>query len=277
MVFDALAAGDPSAAEQGKLILLLHGFPACDEEFREILPALAAAGYYAVAPSQRGYSAGARPTNDSDYTLDHMVGDTLSMATALGADRFHLVGHDWGGGVAWYVAAVAPSRLSTLTVLSTPHLDAFAAAGANPLSAQKEMSSYAKVFALPGIANILLSGGPKFFALGLVAFGLPLERAEIYANALKDPVALNAALAWYRANPLPPPTNQPIGPVIVPTLYAWGNLDFAFGANAAYHTRQYVDAPYQFVVLRGVNHWVADYEPERVIQLVTTQVQGDSP
>jgi pimeloyl-ACP methyl ester carboxylesterase len=237
-----------------------------------VLPALAAAGYYAVAPSQRGYSPKARPAADSEYTLDHMVGDALAIATALGADRFHLVGHDWGGAVAWIIGAQAPQRLNSLTVLSTPHLTAFAAAANNPLSLQREMSAYAAVFATPGMANILMSGGPDYFALGLVAFGLPLAKAEVYAKALGDATALNAAMAWYRVNPVPP--TQPIGRITVPTLYAWGDLDFAFGADAAHGTGQYVDAPYRFVELVGVNHWVTENDTDEATRLVTAQVQA---
>src|SRR4051812_38310633 len=108
LTFDALAAGSASAARDGKLVLLLHGFPETDEAYRPILSRLAAAGYYAVAPNQRGYSAGARPPDVSDYEVSDMAGDTLAMATALGADRFNLVGHDWGGAVAWETAAQAP-------------------------------------------------------------------------------------------------------------------------------------------------------------------------
>lgn len=270
--FDALAAGDPSVAGAGGLVLLLHGFPECDEEYREVLPALAAAGYYAVAPSQRGYSPGARPTSDSDYTIGHMAGDALAMATALGAQRFHLVGHDWGGAIAWIVAAQAPSRLKSLTVLSTPQLDAFAAAGNNLLSPQREMSAYATVFATPGMANIMMSGGPGYFALGLVAFGLPLDKAEVYANALGDATALNAAMAWYRVNPVPP--TQQIGPDTVPTLYAWGDLDFAFSRDAARSTQHYVDAPYRFLELVGVNHWVTENDAAEATRLIVSQVKA---
>jgi pimeloyl-ACP methyl ester carboxylesterase len=88
------AAGDPARAGDGRLVLLLHGFPETDESYRAFLPALADAGYYAVAPNQRGYSPGARPDGVDAYAIDHLTSDTLALATALGADRFQLVGHD---------------------------------------------------------------------------------------------------------------------------------------------------------------------------------------
>lgn len=91
--FDAETAGDSSR----QLVLLLHGFPQTSHSYRQQLPALGAAGYFAVAPNQRGYSSGARPGSVSEYATERLVADALGMADALAAKRFHLVGHDWGG------------------------------------------------------------------------------------------------------------------------------------------------------------------------------------
>ena len=88
----------------GELVLLLHGFPETSYEWRKQMPVLAAAGYRAVAPDQRGYAAGARPENVDAYTIDEWLADAVGFADALGVDRFHLVGHDWGGPSRWYVA-----------------------------------------------------------------------------------------------------------------------------------------------------------------------------
>ncbi|WP_293374810.1 alpha/beta hydrolase [Nevskia sp.] len=270
LTFDALAAGDPAVAQQGKLVLLLHGFPTSAEEYRDVLPAIAAAGFYAVAPSQRGYSPGARPLNDSAYTLDNLARDAQAMGTALGADRFHLVGHDWGGAIAWTLAASAPWRLNTMTVLSTPHNNALGMTSDNPLGL-REYFLYSRWFEMPGAANLILAAGPGLFNLVLIGYGLPADRARIYANGLSDPVALNAALAYYRTNPLPP--SQTIGLITVPTLYAWGNRDFAFSANDAHDTAQYVLGPYRFEILRGANHWLVENNTDRVIELILSQVQ----
>lgn len=111
-VFDAFTAGP----DNGQLILLLHGFPQFADAWTTVMPQLAAAGYRVIAVNQRGYSQGARPPLVSDYVLTNLVAD------AADVPRFHLVGHDWGGIVAWSVAAMHPERLYTLTVLSTPHL-----------------------------------------------------------------------------------------------------------------------------------------------------------
>nr|MCH9683850.1 alpha/beta hydrolase [Deltaproteobacteria bacterium] len=120
-VFDARAAGPAD----GELVLLLHGFPQSSYEWRGQLSALGEAGYHAVAPDQRGYSPGARPPELMDYAVGELVGDVVGIADALGANAFHVVGHDWGAGVAWATAAVFPDRVMTLTALSIPHIDAF--------------------------------------------------------------------------------------------------------------------------------------------------------
>ena len=247
LTFDALAAGNPAAAKAGRLVLFLHGFPETDESFRAILPVIAAAGFYAVAPSQRGYSPGARPTSVADYQIQNMVRDTLSMATALGANRFHLVGHDWGGAVAWVTAALDPNRLSSLTALSTPHPDALAEAYADPNGQQKSMLGYLQFVTTPGAQNVILALGPGFFATVLTAMGVPSNLATIYADTLGTTSALGAALDWYRANPIPSPIT--LGPIKVPTLYIWGSDDFALSREAAEDTAQFVHAPYQFVPL----------------------------
>ena len=119
---------DRCGPADGPAVLLLHGFPQSRWAFRRQLPALAAAGFHAVAPSQRGYSAGARPAGTEHYAADRIVDDALALMDRLQTGRFHLVGHDWGGQIAWMLAARAPQRLLSLTVLSRPHPAAFARA-----------------------------------------------------------------------------------------------------------------------------------------------------
>ena len=108
----------------GEAVILLHGFPGTRGSWDQVTPALAAAGYRALAFDQRGYPPGARPPGRRSYTLDRLVGDVLALAGVAGTDRFHLVGHDWGGAVAWATAARHPDRLLTMTSLSTPHFRA---------------------------------------------------------------------------------------------------------------------------------------------------------
>src|SRR5882672_3004060 len=125
LTFDALTAGAAGAP----LVLLLHGFAESMHCWRAQVPALAAAGYRAVAPSQRGYSPRARPDPAvyENYAFDLLVADAMAIAALCGgADRrFHLVGHDWGGSLAWAIADRTPERLASLTILSRPHPIAF--------------------------------------------------------------------------------------------------------------------------------------------------------
>ena len=127
-VFDARVAGP----EDGEPVLLLHGFPSTSWEWKDQLRALGEAGYRAVAPNQRGYSPGARPEAVEAYAISNLIVDVLNIADALGFDRFHLVGHDWGAGVAWGLGVAAPDRLLTLNPISVPHPDAFQAELADP-------------------------------------------------------------------------------------------------------------------------------------------------
>ena len=123
LTFDALAVGPPG----GELVLLLHGFPQSSHEWRAQLGALGAFGYRAVAPDQRGYSAGARPVGVEHYRAEPLVADVVGMADHLGADRFHLVGHDWGSIQGWAVVQDprAGGRIIRYTSISGPDLRHF--------------------------------------------------------------------------------------------------------------------------------------------------------
>src|SRR5215217_4356189 len=150
LAFDALAAGPPT----GELVVLLHGFPQTSACWTVLLETLAAAGYRAVAPDQRGYSPTARPTTVSAYRLPELVADVVAIADRLDAETFHLVGHDWGGVVAWRLAGQQPERVATLTAVSTPHPRAFARALL--AGTQGLRSAYIPVFRLPRLPELLL-------------------------------------------------------------------------------------------------------------------------
>src|SRR5712691_7235570 len=125
LTFDALVAGDDGAP----LVLLLHGFAESMNCWRAQVTALSDMGYRAVAPSQRGYSPGARPDprDASHYHIDRLMDDAMAIVAASGHGdkRFHLAGHDWGGSIAWALADRSPERIASLTILSRPHPNAF--------------------------------------------------------------------------------------------------------------------------------------------------------
>jgi pimeloyl-ACP methyl ester carboxylesterase len=271
--FNALVAGDPAQARRGKLVLFLHGFPETAKSFSAILPMVARAGYYAVAFSQRGYSPGARPDALDAYNAINLVGDVTRIAASLGAPTFHLVGHDWGGGVAWVTAALYPKLVTSLTVLSTPDPDALSAAIADPRSPQHAASSYITALRAPGSQNRILAHGLKRFK-ALFALGggrLPTPFIAAFARVLGTPAALGAAIDWYRANPFPTPR---LGPIKVPTVYLWGSSDAVFLRSTARATAADVEGPYTFCVLPGQGHWLPEDAANKIAATLLVQLAG---
>jgi pimeloyl-ACP methyl ester carboxylesterase len=257
-ILDAVAAG-PS---DGPLVLLLHGFPESSYEWRHQLPALAEAGYRAVAPDQRGYSPRARPEGADAYHVDHLVADVLAVADHLGGGPFHLVAHDWGAVVGWMLAGRHPDRLLTFTSLSTPHPSALAEAIWSPGGDQAARSAYVQFFRLPEVPERVLLAGECAGLRAILANTGFVHRAAVdeYVRLLCDPAALTAVLNWYRAADLAGLAE--LGPITTPTLYVWSTCDPALGREAAEDTASRVQAPYQFVVLDGVSHWIPEDVPE---------------
>jgi pimeloyl-ACP methyl ester carboxylesterase len=121
LVFDVRDAGP----QDGPVVVLLHGFPQHNDSWDAVIERLTAQGYRCLAPNQRGYSPGARPRRRRDYVMTELVADVGALIDASGADKVHLVGHDWGAAVAWGAAAEYPERLATVTPVSVPHPGAF--------------------------------------------------------------------------------------------------------------------------------------------------------
>lgn len=121
-VFDAIVEGPP----EGRPVLLLHGFPQTGLAWLRQIAALAAHGYRVLAPNQRGYSPASAPSGPEGYHISTLVDDVVAITDELGWATFDLVGHDWGGAVAWWTADAHPGRVRTLTVVSTPHPGALA-------------------------------------------------------------------------------------------------------------------------------------------------------
>jgi pimeloyl-ACP methyl ester carboxylesterase len=264
LVFDVSVAGDPAAP----LVLLLHGFAVSRHLYDAQLPALAGAGFFAAAPDQRGYSPGARPdpADAARYDIELLTADALDSAAALGhgARRFHLVGHDWGGSLAWDIAFRHPERLGSLTLLSRPHPEAFARALREDPE-QPHRSRHHKAFQDPGAAAGLLADDARWLRTRHAAQGVPPAATAKHLSVIGNPAAMEAALAWYRARGK---VFRPIGPVKVPTLFLWGDADDTVGRMSAEGTRDFVHAPYRFEVLPGVGHYAPDQVPERVTALL---------
>jgi pimeloyl-ACP methyl ester carboxylesterase len=266
MVFDARAAGPAG----GELVLLLHGFPQTSWAWRHQLTALGDAGFRAVAPDQRGYSPRARPAGVDAYRTEELVADVLAFADALGGERFHLVGHDWGGGVAWQVAGRHGHRLRSVTSVSTPHPLAFRRSILD--GEQRERSGYMLAFREPDAAERFLADDATVLRALYEVSGLdPVDAAE-YVRVLTEPGALDAGLNWYRAADLG--LVDGLGPIEVPTLYVWSTNDAALGREAAEATAGCVDGPYRFAVLEGVSHWIPEARPAELSLLLLDHLRS---
>jgi len=250
----------------GDPVVLLHGFPQDAGTWDRVAPRLHEAGLRTLAPDQRGYSPGARPRGRRAYRVPHLVDDVLALLDDRGLEKVHVVGHDWGGAVAWAMAGSRPDRVSSLTVLSTPHPRAMVA---SMTSSRQALSSwYMGLFQLPVVPEILLG---RTLAKAMQRSGLPRADAERYQRRMAEAGALSAALGWYRA--LPFSRGDTVHRSRVPTTYAWGERDFALGRRAAELTEGYVVGPYRFDVLRG-GHWLPERMPAEVAALVVDRVRG---
>jgi pimeloyl-ACP methyl ester carboxylesterase len=241
----------------GEVVVLLHGFPQDASAFDEVVPALHEHGLRTLVPTQRGYAATARPPRRRDYRTAELTADVAALLDAAGAARAHLVGHDWGAGPAWALAAWQPKRVASLTVLSTPHPTAMVRAWFT--SRQVLQSWYMAYFQLPWLPELAMPGQLR---RTLLASGLPESYADRYLRLMAEPGALTGALNWYRGIPFS--VQRRLVPAVqVPTTYVWGRHDFTLGPVAAKRTARYVDADYRFEQW-DAGHWLPETRPKAV-------------
>ena len=175
-------------------------------------------GWRAVAPDLRGFAAGALPETVGRYTQERIRADVFAMADQLGADQFHLVGHDLGGIVAWDLACRYPDRIRTLAVASTPHLAAFAAA----LESRQQPLPPFDLFRQPGIAEHMMLAD-NAAALRASYSGLDPAAVDRYVTHFSSPGLLTGALNHFRAFDYADWVTLPAVPI--PTLFVWGSDD----------------------------------------------------
>ena len=262
LTFDVRDAGPAD----GPVVVLLHGFPQHNDSWDPVIDRLTAQGYRCLAPNQRGYSSGARPSRRRDYRIPELVGDLGALIDTSGARKVHLVGHDWGAVVAWAAAAEMPERLATVSPVSVPHPAAFIKSFAN--SRQGLASWYMYAFQLPRVPEwSMLRRNGTMLSRSLRQAGQTAAAAERDAQAMSEPGALTAALNWYRAMPLSNPRaiNQKVS---VPTLYVWSDQDVALMPKAAHNTARYVTGEYRFEILPGVSHWIPEEQPDKLADLL---------
>ena len=195
-----------------------------------------------------------------------MIGDALDIVAAIGrgGQRFHLVGHDWGGSLSWIIADQHPERLASLTMLSRPHPASFARAMQNDPE-QPNRSRHHRELLPPDAGPRLLADNGKWVRDRLTRNGVPPAAIDRHLSVIGNPPAMEAALAWYRARG---PRHDPIGPTKVPTLFIWGDSDDTVGRMAAEGTAGFIAADYTFAPLAGGGHYTADQFPDKVNPLL---------
>lgn len=264
LTFDVLTAG----SAEGPPVILLHGFPQSAGSWSLVAPRLVEAGLRVVAPNQRGYSAGARPTAVADYATENLVGDVVGLLDALGLESAHIVGHDWGAAVAWPLAVHHPERVRSLTAVSIPHLAAYGAALRTDPD-QQQRASYIGLLRQPGKAEDLLLENGAARLRAMYGNAVPVDQAEEHLQLLSQPGALTAVLNWYRAMTA---DLANLAPARVPTTYVWSDQDMAIGRAGASHCGDFVDAPFDYVELTGISHWIPEEAPERLSAAIIDRI-----
>jgi pimeloyl-ACP methyl ester carboxylesterase len=252
-------------AGDGPLVVLLHGFPEFWYSWRRQIPVLAAAGYRVVAVDQRGYNQSDKPEGVSSYRIDRLAADVAGLIEHAGSDKAHVVGHDWGGAVAWAVAMRHPEVVDKLAILNAPHPAAFFRA----LHHQDQLrrSWYVFFFQLPVLPELYLRFGNYSF-LDRTLLSEPVHAdafsaadVRLYKQALARQGALTAAINYYRAALRYQRDGQrSLRRVTAPTLMLWGERD------------RYLGLP----LLDGLEPWVPDLRIRRIPDS-SHWVQNDAP
>lgn len=255
------------SGEGDDVALLLHGFPESRRCWRRQLPLLADSGWRAAAPDMRGYGGSSRPKERGAYHIDHLVSDAAALFDSLGARRRLLIGHDWGGIIAWTFALRQTLPLDGLVILNAPHPAVFGRIIRTSWP-QRLRSWYAAYFQLPFLPEISLTAG-RAWMIGR-ALRQTAQRPETFPPRLlahyrgnaAQPGAMTAMLNYYRANRRF--ADMVKGPgVAVPTLLIWGEQDTALGPELVAPTAEHVP-DLTIRRLPDVSHWVQEEAPEAV-------------
>src|SRR4051794_2802250 len=245
-------------AGDGRPVLLIHGFPDSARLWRHQIQALTDAGMRAVVPDLRGFGESDKPEDVSEYRVGLSVADMLAILDALDIERAHVVGHDWGAGVAWSLALMAPERVDRLAVLSVGHPAAY---GARTL-ADREKAWYMLLFQFPEAEELLRRDD---WAL-LREWAATHPDLEQVIEDLARPGALTAGLNWYRAGVHPrgelaPPRSLP--PVQADTLGVWSDGDAFLLERGMRESGAHVAGRWRYERIAGAGHWMQLDAPER--------------
>jgi pimeloyl-ACP methyl ester carboxylesterase len=262
------------------LVVLLHGFPEFWYSWRHQIPALAAAGFRVLAPDLRGYNRSAKPLGVQAYRIEALTADVACLIRHAGASSAAVVGHDWGGVVAWHLSLHHPQAVEKLIVLNAPHPAAFRRELRRGLG-QWLRSWYILFFQLPWLPEELLRAGNGAM-LARMLRRQPVRRGafseadiHLYRKALARPGALTAALNYYRAAFMRGPrlSAEAERPVRTPTLLIWGERDSFLGPRLTEGLEKWVP-DLRVQRLADAGHWVQNEVPERVNELMIDFLRG---
>jgi len=262
--------------ESAPLVLLLHGFPEGALCWRHQIGALAAAGWRVWAPDQRGYGDSDRPAGARNYRLPLLAADAFGLLDAAGSPSARVVGHDWGGAVAWWMAQARPDRVERLAILNCPHPAVMRRAMLTD-PRQSLRSWYMAFFQLPWLPERLLGARDgALLARGLAGSSRPGAFREadlaLYRREWRKPESLRSMIDWYRALRFPLRMGGRVGAAAAPrlqppTLLIWGRRDSAVRpALAGESLKRCADG--RLVMLDEATHWLQHEEPERVNRLL---------
>lgn len=271
LTFDVIDSGPADSAPENTVILL-HGFPQTPFAWSEVAPALNAAGVRTLAPTLRGYADGARPREIATYRIEELVDDVVALQDAAGLEACHIVGHDWGGSVAWAMAITHPERVTTLTAISTPHPAALRWASLH--SSQGLKSWYMLAMQIPLLPEALFRSGLR--REGMRRLGLPAAHDAAYTEHFLKRGAARSMINMYRAmrkRPRAGSQSFPTDLVTLPTTFVWGNADAYLGRAAAEKTAEYCRGEYRFREVDG-DHWLPEKHPVIVAEEIIRRVRG---
>ncbi len=264
--------GDP----QGEPIIFLHGFPDFWYSWRKQIPFFVEKGYRVIVPDQRGYNLSDKPSDVKDYRISTLAKDIAGLIDSFGYEKVHLVGHDWGAAVAWWVAKIYPEKLKTLNILNVPYPSIMLREMKNGNLMQLLKSSYMFFFQLPLLPEKLIGlNGYKGMADVVKRNANPGsftdEDMEKYREAWAQPNAMSAMLNWYRALLSTNPnktydegdTSQKQGKIQVPTLILWGEKDLFLTTKTARESLTVVENG-ELVFFPKSTHWIQHDEPDDV-------------
>ncbi len=255
---------------EGDLIVLLHGFPEFWYSWRHQIPALAR-HFKVVVPDLRGYNDSDKPT--SGYDLDTLSTDIQGLIQGLGYSKAHVVGHDWGGAIAWHLAQQFPQQVERLAILNAPHPQRFAQEMLGNLD-QLRRCWYLLAFQVPALPEWLIQQNLRSFVQNVLQ-GLAIRKgafsardAEIFQAALAKPGVLTAALSYYRQLLSPSALMKWVGrspqPVTMPTMILWGEDDAILSQRLLHRIQELIDAPFQCTIIPECGHWIQQEVPQTV-------------